>query len=479
MRNYDKLYINGEWVAPHGKGSSQVTNPFNNEVIGSVPQGDLQDVDRAVQAAKAAFPTWAATSVEERAQYLEKLVGAMSKRAKELSSVISQELGMPISQAEMIQVGMAIGTLNSFPALLRSYKFEKQINNSTVVREPIGVCGFITPWNYPLYLIVAKAAPALAAGCTMVLKPSRETPLNAFIFAELINEVGLPPGVFNLVSGPGGVVGEGLAAHPDVDMVSITGSTEAGISVAKSAANTVKRVAQELGGKSANIILDDADLNTAVAAGVRGVMMNCGQTCAALTRMLVPESRKDEVIAIAKATAESITQDDPSKEGFHMGPLSSLQQANTVRKYIRKGIEEGATLVTGGLEEPAGFEGGAFVKPTIFADVKNSMTIAQEEIFGPVLSILTYKDEADAIRIANDTVYGLSGSVWSSDPNRALRVAKQLRTGQVSINGGGMNLMAPFGGYKQSGNGRELGEFGLEEYLEIKSVQMPPAAAAS
>ncbi|MDY6828077.1 MAG: aldehyde dehydrogenase family protein, partial [Pseudomonadota bacterium] len=314
------------------------------------------------------------------------------------------------------------------------------------------------------------------AGCTMVLKPSKEAPLNAFLFAEIVDEVGLPAGVFNLVSGPGSVIGEALAGHPDVDMVSITGSTEAGVRVAETAAKTVKRVCQELGGKSANVILDDADLQAAVSAGVQQVMMNCGQTCVALTRMLVPESRKDEAIAIAKATAEAATLGDPAQEGFHLGPMSSRQQAKGVKDYIRKGIEEGATLVIGGAEDPEGFEGGAFVKPTIFADVTNDMTIAQEEIFGPVLCILTYKDDEDAVRIANDTVFGLSGAVWSQNQERAVKVARRLRTGQVGINGGGFNPLAPFGGYKQSGNGRELGEYGLEDFLEVKAVNLPKAS---
>ncbi len=476
MKKYDKLYINGEWVAPHGQGESQVINPFNDDVAGVVPQGDQQDVDNAVSAAKAAFSSWSATSPEERADWIKKLADALGARMKEVASTISQEMGMPISMAELIQAGLPYTVMSSYVDIARNYKFTEEMGNSLVTKEPIGVCGFITPWNYPLHQVVGKVAPALAAGCTMVLKPSKEAPLNAFLFAEIVDEVGLPAGVFNLVSGPGSVIGEALAGHPDVDMVSITGSTEAGVRVAQTAAKTVKRVCQELGGKSANVILDDADLQAAVSAGVQQVMMNCGQTCVALTRMLVPESRKDEAIAIAKATAEAATLGDPAQEGFHLGPMSSRQQAKGVKDYIRKGIEEGATLVIGGAEDPEGFEGGAFVKPTIFADVTNDMTIAQEEIFGPVLCILTYKDDEDAVRIANDTVFGLSGAVWSQNQERAVKVARRLRTGQVGINGGGFNPLAPFGGYKQSGNGRELGEYGLEDFLEVKAVNLPKAS---
>ena len=473
MKKYDKLYINGEWVAPHGQGESQVINPFNDDVAGVVPQGDQQDVDNAVSAAKAAFSSWSATSPEERADWIKKLADALGARMKEVASTISQEMGMPISMAELIQAGLPYTVMSSYVDIARNYKFTEEMGNSLVTKEPIGVCGFITPWNYPLHQVVGKVAPALAAGCTMVLKPSKEAPLNAFLFAEIVDEVGLPAGVFNLVSGPGSVIGEALAGHPDVDMVSITGSTEAGVRVAQTAAKTVKRVCQELGGKSANVILDDADLQAAVSAGVQQVMMNCGQTCVALTRMLVPESRKDEAIAIAKATAEAATLGDPAQEGFHLGPMSSRQQAKGVKDYIRKGIEEGATLVIGGAEDPEGFEGGAFVKPTIFADVTNDMTIAQEEIFGPVLCILTYKDDEDAVRIANDTVFG---AVWSQNQERAVKVARRLRTGQVGINGGGFNPLAPFGGYKQSGNGRELGEYGLEDFLEVKAVNLPKAS---
>jgi acyl-CoA reductase-like NAD-dependent aldehyde dehydrogenase len=346
------------------------------------------------------------------------------------------------------------------------------VGNSLVVREPVGVVGCITPWNYPLHQIAAKVGPALAAGCTVVLKPSEVAPLNAFVLAEVVQQVGLPPGVFNLVTGYGPVVGEALASHPGVDMISFTGSTRAGKRVSELGAQTVKRVHLELGGKSASVVLDDADFEKAVAGSVRACYANSGQTCSAHTRLLVPKSRRDEAVAIAKKAAESYTVGDPVEGKSRLGPLISATQRDRVRSYIKKGVEEGATLVTGGPDAPEGLSKGYYVKPTVFADVRNDMTIAQEEIFGPVLSIIAYEDENDAVRIANDTIYGLAGGVWSGDAERAKRVARKLRTGQVDINGGNFNLFAPFGGYKQSGNGRELGKFGLEEFMELKSLQM-------
>lgn len=380
---------------------------------------------------------------------------------------------MPMQLSTMIQAGMPTAIMGSYAKLAAEFEYEEQAGSSLVVREPIGVCGFITPWNYPLHQIVGKVAPALAAGCTMVVKPSKEAPLNAFLLAEAIHSIGLPAGVFNLVSGSGAVVGEALSSHPEVDMISFTGSTRAGIRVAELAAQTVKRVTQELGGKSANILLDDADFSTAVPAGINGCFMNSGQTCSAVTRMLVPASKQDEAIAIAKGFVAQIKLGGALEEGSQLGPLVSASQKQKVTAYIEKGIAEGATLVAGGLEAPEGLDKGYFVKPTVFADVKPDMTIAKEEIFGPVLCIIPYKTEEEAIQIANDSIYGLSGAVSSADIERAKKVARQLRTGQVSINGGRFNIMAPFGGYKQSGNGRELGKWGLEEFLETKSLNLP------
>ncbi|MDF1645260.1 MAG: aldehyde dehydrogenase family protein [Pseudomonadales bacterium] len=477
MKTYDKIYINGEWVPAVGTGAIEVVSPYSQEVVGSVPKGNEEDVNKAVAAAKAAFPAWAATSVEERAVYIEKLGEALAAREADIGSTISEEMGMPVTMARMVQAGLAINITKTYPDILRNFKFDEELGTTTVAKEPIGVCSFITPWNYPLYLIIAKVMPALAAGCTMVLKPSSDTPLNAYIFAEIVEEVGLPAGVFNMLTGSGSVCGEALSGHPDVEMVSITGSTEAGARVGENAAKTIKRVHQELGGKSANIILDDVeDFAAAVSAGVQGVMMNCGQTCAALTRMLVPESRKEEAYAVAAAVCNGVPLGNPSEEGMHLGPVSSKKQQKVVLDYINKGIAEGAKLLAGGPDFPEGVsEKGAFVKPTAFGDVTNDMVIAQEEIFGPVICILPYKTEAEAIDIANDSEYGLSGAVWSGDVDHAVDVARQIRTGQVAINGGGFNPFAPFGGYKKSGNGRELGEFGMVDYLEIKAINKPGA----
>lgn len=467
---HDKFFINGQWVVASGAPLIEVINSTTEEVMGRVPEGSAPDVAAAVAAAKAAFPAWAATPVETRAHYLEQIAEKLAARKAEIAQTIAAELGTPLPLATAVQAGLALTDVSTNAKLAREFQFEEQVGNALIVREPIGVVGCITPWNFPLHQITAKVAPALAAGCTVVLKPSEVAPLTAFMLAEIVAEVGLPAGVFNLVTGFGPVVGEALAAHPDVDMISFTGSTRAGKRVSELAAQTVKRVALELGGKSANIILDDADLERAVASGVSNCYFNSGQTCSALTRMLVPRARHDEAVAIAKRTAEKFTVGDPLGGAAKLGPLVSATQRERVLGYIEKGLAEGATLVTGGVERPEGLEKGYFVRPTIFANVDNQMTIAQEEIFGPVLSIIPYEDEADAVRIANDTVYGLSGGVWSGDPARAQRVARQLRTGQVEVNGGKFNPLAPFGGYKQSGNGRELGKFGLEEFLEVKAL---------
>jgi acyl-CoA reductase-like NAD-dependent aldehyde dehydrogenase len=472
MRNYDKLYIDGAWIPSTGTKQIDVIDASNEEVLARVPEGTAADVDRAVAAARNAFESWSQTSVEERAGYLSRISEGLAKRTDELAETMAREVGMPLQLSKLIQAGLPTANFGTYAALVRQHTFEEQVGNSLVLREPVGVVGCITPWNYPLHQIAAKVAPALAVGCTVVLKPSEVAPINAFMLAEVIHEVGLPKGVFNLVCGYGPVVGEAIAAHPGVDMVSFTGSTRAGRRVSELASQTVKRVALELGGKSANILLDDADLEKAVANGVSACFLNSGQTCSALTRMLVPRSKHDQVVAIAKKVAESFNVGDPVKGAGKLGPLVSATQQERVRNYIRKGIEEGATLVTGGPDQPADLPKGFYVKPTVFANVNNRMTIAQEEIFGPVLCIIPYEDEADAIRIANDTMYGLAGGVWSGDPERAKRVARRMRTGQVEVNGGRFNLLAPFGGYKQSGNGRELGKFGLEEFLETKSLQL-------
>jgi acyl-CoA reductase-like NAD-dependent aldehyde dehydrogenase len=471
MKIHEQIYIDGAWVKPHGGATFDVINATTEEVMGRIPGGDAEDVDRAVRAARAAFPAWSALSVEERADYLDRLQGALGDRMQEIGETVAQEVGMPLKQALPIQGGFPAMLAGMAANVAREYAFEERTGNTLVVREPIGVVGCITPWNYPLLQIMQKIGPALAAGCTVVVKPTEVAPLAAFMLAEAVHQAGFPPGVFNLVSGDGPTVGEALAAHPDVDMISFTGSTRAGRRVSEVASQTVKRVALELGGKSANVVLDDADLEAAVAAGLRNCYLNAGQSCIALSRMLVPRSLQPKAVEIAKRRAEALSVGDPLVDGTRVGPVASAAQQERVRKLIRRGIEEGATLVTGGPEQPEGLTRGYFVRPTVFSDVTSDMTIAQDEIFGPVLSIMPYDDEADAVKIANDTIYGLSGAVWSGDPERAERVARQLRTGQVSINGGRGEPGAPFGGYKQSGNGRESGRFGLEEFLEVKALQ--------
>ncbi|HWX42060.1 MAG TPA: aldehyde dehydrogenase family protein [Blastocatellia bacterium] len=467
----DKFYIAGKWTSPSGAAMLDVINSTTEEVMDEVPDGTPADIDRAVKAARAALDLWSATPAQQRARYLKALTEGLTNRRNEIAAVIAEEVGMPLPLATAVQAGLPATIMGSFAKLLDQYSFEEKIGNSLIVREPIGVVGCITPWNFPLHQVVAKLAPALAAGCTVVLKPSEVAPLTAFILAEIVDQAGLPAGVFNLVTGTGPVAGEALASHPQVDMISFTGSTRAGRRVSELAAATVKRVALELGGKSANVILDDADFEKAVRSGVNNCYFNSGQTCSAWTRMLVPREKEAEAVRIAKEAAESFSVGDPLGGQAKLGPLVSATQRDRVQGYIKKGVEEGATLVTGGAEAPEGLSKGYFVRPTVFAGVRSDMTIAQEEIFGPVLSIIPYENEDEAIRIANDTVYGLAGGVWSADEDRARRVALRLRTGQVDINGGKFNPMAPFGGYKQSGNGREMGKYGLEEYLEVKSIQ--------
>jgi betaine-aldehyde dehydrogenase len=478
MQIRDKLYINGQWATPAGPKTIEVRSASTEGVIGRVPEGTPEDADAAVRAARAASESWAATSVPERARFLARIHEGLQARAEDIGRTIAGEVGMPLKLATRIQAGSPIFTFSMYAKMLADFKFEERIGNSIVLREPVGVVAAITPWNYPLHQIAAKVAPALAAGCTVVLKPSEIAPLNAFILAEVIHAEGLPRGVFNLVTGYGPVVGEALAKHAQVDMISFTGSVRAGKRVSELASRTVKRVTLELGGKSASVILDDADLAAAVKGTVNACFLNSGQTCSAHTRMLVPEGRHDEAARIAVEFARTFTVGDPFGDKAKMGPLTSAAQRDRVRGYIKKGIEEGAVLLCGGPDAPEGMDKGYYVRPTIFGRVDPKSTIAQEEIFGPVLAIIPYKNEEDAVRIANDTVYGLAGGVWSADEERAKRVARRLRTGQVDINGGPFNMLAPFGGYKQSGKGRELGRAGLEEYLEYKALQLKVAAKA-
>ena len=468
----DKLYIGGEWVEPAGTGTIDVINPTTEQVIGSIPEGTAEDADRAVRAARAAFEPWSRLSPYERARYCEAIGAKLSERGDELGALITSELGMPIGLSRMIQAGLPAMGFSAMPELVEEVAWEEEVGNSLVVREPAGVVAAITPWNYPLNQIALKVAPAMTAGCTVVVKPSEMAPLSAFVLAEACEAVGLPAGVFNLVTGYGPVVGEAIVSHPETDMVSFTGSTRAGRRVSELAAARVKPVAVELGGKSPNVILDDADLEKAVTDGVGKCFLNSGQTCSALTRMLVPRERLEAAEQIAAAVAEAYTPGDPLVDGSAMGPLVSDVQLERVRGYIEKGEQEGAKLVTGGAQPPEGLEQGYFVRPTVFSQVTTDMTIAQEEIFGPVLAIMPYEDEEDAVRIANDSEYGLAGGVWSADEEHAKKVAARIRTGQVEINGGSWNPMAPFGGYKQSGHGREAGRFGLEEYLVTKSMQL-------
>ena len=476
MQEHDKIYIDGAWVPSAGTGTIDVFDSTNGEVFGRIPQGTPADVDAAAKAADAAFGEWSAKSPEERAKYCTRIAEGLGARMDEIATVVTREAGMPKWLSLIVQAGLPINSFNTAAAVAESYEYETTVGSSLVVKEPVGVVGCITPWNYPLHQIAAKVAYAIAAGCTVVLKPSEIAPLDAFILAEVIHDAGLPAGVFNMVTGTGAEVGEAISKHPLIDMVSFTGSTRAGKAVAAAASDTLKRVALELGGKSANILLDDLDdegFEKAVRDGIGKAYLNSGQTCTALTRMLVPAARLADAERFAADEVETKFQpQDPFGEYVMLGPLSSQAQVDRVNGYIQKGIDEGAKLVTGGTGKPEGMEKGYFVKPTVFSEVRNDMTIAQEEIFGPVLSILPYDSEDDAVQIANDSPYGLSGGVWSADAERAKKVARRIRTGQIEVNGGAFNPSAPFGGYKQSGYGREYGTHGFEEFLETKSMQL-------
>jgi aldehyde dehydrogenase (NAD+) len=470
MVQHLKFYIDRAWQDPVSKKTLPIVNPASEQVLYEVALGSSADVDKAVSAARRAFETFSLTTRDERAELIGKIIEVYKRRRKDIGAAISDEMGAPLGFAERFQAGAGLGHLMTTHEVLRGYAFEERLGSAVIVREPIGVVGMITPWNWPLNQIACKVAPALAAGCTMVLKPSENTPSSALIFAEILDEAGVPPGVFNLINGLGPEVGAAMSAHRGIDMMSFTGSVRAGIDVVQRAALTVKRVTQELGGKSPNIVLEDADLSKAVANGTASCFGNSGQSCNAPTRMLVPLGKMKEVAAIAKDVADKTKVGDPKSADTTMGPVVNRVQWEKIQGLIKKGIDESATLVTGGIGRPDGLNKGYYVRPTVFADVSNDMTIAREEIFGPVLSIIGYKDEDDAIRIANDTPYGLSGYVSSSDPERARRVARRIRAGNININGAANERAAPFGGYKQSGNGREWGRFGLEEFLEVKAV---------
>ncbi len=469
----DSFFINGSWVPASSADVLAVTDSATGELYATVPVGTVAEANAAVDAAAAAFTAWSNTSPKERSEFLQRISERLAERSDDIAETIAHEVGMPLMLAKGIQVGLPIATFADNARRAADFAWEQEVGNSTLVREPVGVVAAITPWNYPLHQIANKVAAALAAGCTIVLKPSEVAPVNAFLLADIIDEVGLPAGVFNMVTGLGPVVGEAIVAHPKTDMVTFTGSTRAGKRVMQIAAEMVKRVSLELGGKSANIILEGADLPKAVADGVFKCYLNSGQTCSALTRMIVPRSRLAEVEEVAVATATGFQPADPISGSSLLGPLASQAQLERVRTYIEKGVSEGARLLCGGITPPDGLEKGYYVQPTVFTDVTNDMTIAQEEVFGPVLSIIAYDTEAEAIAIANDSAYGLAGGVWAASDEQAFEVARKLRTGQVEINGGAFNVVAPFGGYKQSGIGRELGQYGFEEFLEVKAIQHP------
>jgi acyl-CoA reductase-like NAD-dependent aldehyde dehydrogenase len=467
----DSFYINGEWVPATSGETLEVTTSGTGELYATIPAGTVDDANLAVEAAAAAFEGWSNTSPKERGEYLMRISEKLAERSDEIALTIANEVGMPLMLSKGIQVGLPTITFSDNAQRAMDYVWEEEEGNSTLVREPVGVVAAITPWNYPLHQIANKVAAALAAGCTVVLKPSEVAPVNAFLFADIVHDVGLPKGVFNLVTGVGPVVGEAIVAHPKTDMVSFTGSTRAGKRVMQIAAEMVKRVSLELGGKSANIILEDADIEAAVRDGVFKCYLNSGQTCSALTRMVVPRARLSEIEDLAVEASAGLMPDDPITGSSLLGPLVSAAQQQRVRDYINTGVDEGARIITGGVTPPEGLEKGYYVAPTIFSDVTNDMRIAQEEIFGPVLCLIPYDSEEEAIAIANDSNYGLAGGVWASSDEKAFEVARKIRTGQVEINGGAFNVIAPFGGYRQSGIGRELGKYGFEEFLEVKAIQ--------
>lgn len=470
MRVFDELYINGEWVAPSTGQYETVVNPANGESLGKIGMGDASDVDFAVAAAKEAFKGYSNWSVAERLELLESILAHYEKHSDEMAEYITREMGSPITLSKTAQVPCGTRLIKAHIDVLKNYKFEETIGDSRVVKEPIGVCGLITPWNWPMNQVAIKVIPALAAGCTMVLKPANLSPLSAVLFADILHEAGVPKGVFNMLNGRGRKIGERLCLHPDIDLISFTGSTETGGNITAAAAKSIKKVCLELGGKSPYVVLEDADFSAMMPDVLARSFSNGGQTCTAPTRLIVPESRKEEFIEAALAQVANIRVGDPADTETTMGPMASESQFKSVQRYIQAGIEEGARLLCGGPGKPEGLEAGAYVKPTLFADVDNQMTIAQEEIFGPVISIISYESLDQAIEIANDSIYGLAAYVWSEDKEKAEYVARKLRAGMVTINGAAMDWRTPFGGYKQSGVGRERGEMGLEEYLEAKAI---------
>tara|TARA_B100001250_G_scaffold186669_1_gene160464 strand:+ start:13704 stop:15122 length:1419 start_codon:yes stop_codon:yes gene_type:complete len=471
MHDREEIYINGKWVKAEGTEKIKVVNPSTEEIIGYIPAGNKEDVDHAVKSAKEAFITWSKSGIEKRMEILNSLSSLFKERGEELAQIITSEVGTPIGYSRTAMVGTPRVVARSYAKILETYDWEEEVRNSLIIKEPVGVCAFITPWNFPLHQIIGKVAPAIAAGCTMILKPSKEAPLSAFILAEIFDEIGLPAGVFNLVTGHGSEIGEYLAKHSDVDMVSFTGSTGAGVAVSHAAADSVKRVTLELGGKSANVALEDVDPILFAKKAIQACHQNSGQTCSALTRLIIPKEMEEEICRVIVERNDNYKVGNPLDEETRCGPMVSAKQQISVTNYIQRGIDEGATLISGGVGMPEGLTRGFYVKPTVFKDVSREMTIWREEIFGPVLVIKTYENEEEALELANDSVYGLSGGVWSQDEERALKFARNMRTGQISINGGFFNVNAPFGGYKTSGNGRELGVHGLEEFLELKSIQ--------